>query len=259
VLWKIKETPHKVLGSVHCLPDEIEMPSWVQKSCEGIERIVFENDHEDASAVGAGVDVSGKHLDYPKAESIYSNAALLLKSEGVEEPFDGLRPWKAALYVMQVLIQKNGIYFSKGVEAVLHEHSKNNELDVGFLESPCRGFEIFESCGEPYDCLGFFEYMIDNIHTWRTELIDVLEAWSTSNVSRLNEILVEKHGVFPKIYDGLVFRRNEEWGSVAANFIVDRKPTLFVVGAMHCVGDNSFLENLSYHGYMTDKMRFEPN
>ncbi|NVK22063.1 MAG: TraB/GumN family protein [Kangiellaceae bacterium] len=252
MLWRIKETPHKVIGSVHFLPDGTAMPTWVQKSCEGIERIIFEADHTDPSVNEAGVDISGKHLVYPGAEGIYSRAESLLKSVGVDEPFDGLRPWKATFFVMAMLMQKNGISFSNGVEALLHNYSKDKGLEVGYLEAPCRGFDVFESCGEPYDCLRFFEHLIDNIHTSRTELFDIFNAWKTSNVTKLAEILDEKLKIFPDIFNQLVFQRNKEWGPVAVKFMVDRTPTLFVVGALHCVGENSFLKNLSLYGFEAD-------
>lgn len=252
MLWRINNTPHKIIGSIHFLPNEIEIPPWIEASCKDIERIMFEADHTDPSLIGAGIDISGKHLGYPNAKNIYSRAEVFLKSIGIAEPFDGLRPWQATFYVMNMLIQKSGMSFSNGVEALLHKYSKVKGMEVGYLESPRRGFEVFESCDDPFDSLGFFEHLIDNIHTARTELFDIYNAWRTNDIFKLSEILEEKHAIFPAIFDGLVFQRNKEWASVAAKIVTNKQPTLFVVGALHCAGELSFLKYLSDYGLNTE-------
>ena len=71
MLWKIENTPHQVLGSVHALPKDAALPIWAAQSHRGIERFVFEADHRDPSIAAVGVDTAGAHLSFPGAADMH--------------------------------------------------------------------------------------------------------------------------------------------------------------------------------------------
>src|SRR5260370_7604903 len=100
MLWKIDNTPHRVLGSVHVLSENAVLPTWAADCHHGMKRFVFESDFRDASAAAIGIDRSGAHLAFPGAADLYARASAFLASLGSVEPFNGLRPWLPPFYLV---------------------------------------------------------------------------------------------------------------------------------------------------------------
>lgn len=76
MLWKIENTPHKILGSIHLLPSGQELPEWVHAASSGIGRIVFEADHTKTEEfLEIGVDREAPHLGLPGVQQLYDRAA----------------------------------------------------------------------------------------------------------------------------------------------------------------------------------------
>src|SRR5712671_7573632 len=124
MLWKIGDTPHRVLGSVHVLPQKATLPVWAAEGHRGMERFVFEADHRDASIAAVGVDTSGAHLAFPGAAELYTRAATFLASKGFVDPFDGLRPWRAAFYMVSRLLPAAGLFHEHGMDNRLRLHAE---------------------------------------------------------------------------------------------------------------------------------------
>jgi uncharacterized protein YbaP (TraB family) len=251
MLWKIVDTPHWLLGSVHVLPMDITIPKWASSSYEGIERFVFEADYRDPSIGTVGLDKNGSHLKLPGAANLYNRASTLLADAGRTEPFDGLRPWRAAFHVISCLLPLSGFYHECGMDNLLRTRAEKDGLKIEFLETPTRAFDLLDlSCEQAVSGLAFFEHSIANIESGSglAELRRIIKDWFASDLVDFTAITNEKRAQFPFIFEPLITQRNREWVPVAQKLISDNKPTLFVVGSLHTVGEGSFIDNLKRVG-----------
>lgn len=257
MLWKIDDTPHRVLGSVHVLPEAAALPLWAAESHRGIERFVFESDYRDPSIGAVGVDTSGAHLAFPGAAALYARAAAFLTSSGIVDPFDGLRPWRAAFYMVARLLPAAGLFHEHGMDNRLRLHADREQLRAMFLESPTRSFDLLNSsCKEAMGGLRFFEHTLTHAQSGAglAELQRIIRAWFTSDLPTLTAVHCEKRAEFPEVFEPLITQRNREWVAVASPMISEQTPTLFVVGSLHTVGPDSFIEQLGSGGFRLTKV-----
>jgi uncharacterized protein YbaP (TraB family) len=251
MLWKIVDTPHRLLGSIHILPEKAVLPDWVTASYDGIERFVFEADHRSPPNQEVGIDRTGAHLNLPGASEVYQRAKTLLASIGSNDPFDALLPWRAAFYVMHQLLPKVGLSHAHGVENRFRVMADGNGLSVEFLESPTRAFDLIDSsCKQAQGGLAFFERLVTDAESGAglLELQRIIRAWLTSDLEALTTIHNKQLIQFPFIFDPSITQRNREWVTVAKRLASDRIPTLFIVGSLHTVGSGSFIEQLGHDG-----------
>jgi uncharacterized protein YbaP (TraB family) len=118
---------------------------------------------------------------------------------------------------------------------------------VDYLELPTRAFDLLDSsCEQAIGGLPFFEDVIKNAASGRglAELERIMRAWMESDIVDLAIILLEKKTQFPFIFEPLIAQRNREWLSMAAELLRENVPTLFVVGSLHTVGQDSFIDQL---------------
>lgn len=253
MLWKIANTPHRVLGSVHVLPEKDTLPVWAVESHHGMERFVFEADHRDPSIAAVGVDTSGAHLAFPGASELYARAAAFLASNGIVDPFDGLRPWRAAFYIVSRLLPVAGLFHEHGMDNRLRLHADRERLSTRFLESPTHAFDLLDSSSkEAMGGLRFFEHTLTHAISGSglAELQRIIRAWFSGDLLTLTAIHREKLAEFPALFEPLITQRNREWVAVARPMIADSTPTLFVVGALHTVGPDSFIVQLGREGFL---------
>lgn len=249
MLWQIEDTPHRVLGSIHALPKNQSFPVWVQDAYANAKRMVFEADHTDKSLLEVGIDRTGEHLQWPGAQEIYDRARQLMHAIGNQTPFDGLRPWRAGLFVASALLAATtDVTPASGVEVVLRSYAEQHGLAVGFLEPPGCAFEIFESCDEPYSCLRLFECLVTDPTFAPREYSRILHAWLSADVYAMDAVLRDRLTMFPKVFGPLTLQRNREWLPVARRFIADGTPTVFIVGSLHTAGAGSFIGQLESAG-----------
>jgi hypothetical protein len=252
MLWKIDNTPHRVLGSVHILPENVVLPTWAAECHHGMKRFVFESDFRTQSAATVGVDTSGAHLAFPGAADLYARAAAFLASLGSVEPFDCLRPWRAAFYLVSRLLPHAGLSHAHGMDNRLRLYADREQFTTAFLESPTRAFDLVDSsCKQAMGGLRFFEkvlaYAISGAGL--AELQRIIRAWFASDLVEFSAIHRERLAEFPFMFDPLITQRNREWVSVARSLIADKTPTLLIVGSLHTVGSGSFIEQLSDDGF----------
>ncbi|MCW1922670.1 TraB/GumN family protein [Luteolibacter arcticus] len=250
MLWTIDGTPHRILGSIHVLPRDVEMPEWVSRAHDGVGRIVLE---ADATATDkfleVGIDRSGAHLNFPGSRALYQQAAEILAAAGTAIPFDGMRPWRAALFVaFRLQSAALGISPEKGVEHALRQIVAQRELRIAFLEEPSRAFDIFDSTVEADGGTALMERLVRDPGLAERELVRTITAWLRSDLTDLAAIQAERISQFPRVFEPLFNGRNLEWLPKVMDMVRDETPTLFAVGAIHTVGPASLLAHLQRNG-----------
>ena len=250
MLWEIADTPHRLLGSAHVLSAETVFPNWVTASYEGIERFIFESGGK-GSPYEIGVDRTRAHLKLPGVSEVYQSTKTLLASIGSYDSFDDLLPWAVAFHVVDRFLPVLGVSPIYGVDYQLRTMAESNRLKIDFLESSTRSSELIDSsCKEAMGGLSFLEQTVEDFRSGecRVELRRLIRAWLSSDLVDFNAIRDEHLIKFPSVFYPVITQRNREWGSVAKRFSADKSPMLFVVGCLHTVGSDSFVEQMEANG-----------
>lgn len=257
MLWEIRNTPHKVLGSIHFLPQNVVLPEWLDLACTGIKRVVLESDLEKASASQVGIDRTGQHLRLAGVSETYEKAKSFLSSKGISEPFDALLPWRVAFFLTVNIAAQLGYSADNGIEKRLRLFAVEKRLALEFLETPTRVLELIHlSCVDTDSGLAFLKHSLARAESGglQLELQKITRAWFESDLKTLSAIRSEKLDEFPSLLVPLILQRDQEMGAVAARMAADEVPTLFVVGALHTVGGRCFNQCLADAGFCTRQM-----
>ncbi len=224
MLWKIENTPHKILGSIHHLPIGQKLPKWFPQSLDEFDDVVFEADNAKAS------DYFDRH--------------------------PGPKPWMEKLVFASAKCRE--LQLAEGVEEILHSKAVRNRLTVGYLESASRPFELFESAysSHPDESREALRRLSSDPALVRSEYTRMLTCWLTADRDGFERFLEDQRTREPVTVGLLVTQRNQEWMKVATHMIMSSTPTLFVVGSLHVVGPDSFIDCINSIGY---NCRFHPS
>ena len=251
MLWQIENTPHKLLGSVHVLPDGATLPSWVHEGCAGVGRFVFEADHRDPAADAVGRDSTGGCWKPDRHASAYHAAAELLAQAGDTNAFDGLKPWRAAFHFAQRMMSIGGLQHAHGLDNLLRTGAAKMGHQIDYLEGPTRAYDLLDSsCDPSMGGIAYFERVVRDTASGQAarDITRIIRAWAHADIGDLGLFLAERRDDAPFIFHPLITQRNREWLPVAAEMIHSDTPTLFVVGCLHTVGPDSFIDQLQSIG-----------
>jgi uncharacterized protein YbaP (TraB family) len=252
MLWEFANTPHRLLGSIHILPDNSILPDWVEASHKGIRRFVFERDNGDMSDAAIGIDKTRAHLKFQGAPDIYLRAKKFLGSIGRNEPFEDHLPWSAAFHISVCVAVHLKQYHHNGVESRFRALAHSNKLSVEFLESPKRCFELIHSSylNEQHG-LAYLESVVTHAESGKlkSKMERIAPTWYASDLKGFTTIHNEGSIECPPFFNAVVTQRNREWANVAKRIAAESVPTLFVIGSIHTVGSGSFIENMENAGF----------
>jgi uncharacterized protein YbaP (TraB family) len=247
MLWKIEDTPHRILGSMHVLPKGMALPSWAERAYVGVERFVFEADHTDPSLQAVGRDEDGACWAPERAATAYKRAKRMLATAGWFEEFNGLKPWMAAFFIARRMLSRAGFVHENGIEAVLRAVAAADGFPVAYLECASRALDLVEaSCESEMEGLSYFERVLERFSdgTALQKVQRMFEAWSKADMDGFSHVMEEEMHFYPSVYRPLFLQRNAEWAPVVAELGQSGRPTLFVVGAGHTVGPGSLIDQL---------------
>jgi uncharacterized protein len=252
MLWEIVGTPHKLLGSMHILPEDVVLPDWVAASHSGIKRFVFERDHRSKLGEWIGVDRTMAHLQLFGVSEVYQRAKRLLESMGSDNRIECLCPWNATFYCVAHVNLTLGLSHPHGIESRFRKLADENNIAVEFLESPTRTLELIDSaCKRTNADVDFFKKFIGDAESgvFQLKMRSLFQSWLASDLDAFATIHNDFFAESPVIFDAIVTQRNQNWNALAKRLILDEIPTLFIVGSLHTVGSDSFIEQLEANGF----------
>ncbi len=258
VLWSMKGETNTVylLGSVHFLRPSEQLPASVDAAYQDAEQLVMEIDMDDLDPLQAqqltfelGLLPDGQSLEALLGAATYKNVADYARSLGVEPAvINRLRPWLAALTLVQVQLMKLGLDPNAGIEQRFVARAAQDNKEIHGLETLREQFSIMASLPEAQQ-RQFLLYSVEDTERAIQEVDELITAWREGDIDRLSALLTEGFEQYPELYRPITVDRNRRWIPPIEALLDDRDDYLVIVGALHLVGKDSVIDLLEQRGH----------
>ena len=257
-LWEVSGEKGKayLLGSIHLARQELyPLDETIENAFAQSDTLVVEvnlNDIDEGAlqqkALFAGVYGDGRTLEEQLSPETLDELKSFLDARTIPfSPFNAMKPWLVAMAITAAEMLKQGYSPEFGIDTHFLGQAKAAGKPVRALESA--DFQIELLAGFPDDEQDqFLLYTIQQASEGADVVEDMMGAWMSGNVDKLEELLIEVvreneklKPLFYKLFDS---RNNDMTRKVGA--MLDSGGTWFVVvGAGHLVGDTGIVQQLS--------------
>jgi uncharacterized protein YbaP (TraB family) len=262
-LWSVqtKKNTMYFLGSVHVLKsDAYPLAPEIEKAYEDARRLVFETNMDEvndpamqAKMMTLGLYAEGQTLNKNVSEETYKLLEQKLAAAGIPvASFNRFKPWLSAVTLSVMELQKLGFDPSYGVDAYFLNKAKKDAKEIIPLESSEYQLKLFAQMDDQ-EQESFLRQTLEDLEVAGTMASDIVDAWKSGDVKKLNSIISMSFKEHPDVYDRFVVRRNKNWISNIENLMNQHDNVLVIVGAAHLVGTESLLDLLKIKGYIIEQ------
>jgi uncharacterized protein YbaP (TraB family) len=153
----------------------------------------------------------------------------------------------AALTIVFIGAAKRGINVAHGVDKALWGRTEQDGKTRTTLERPAAALTVFTTAPD-HEKASFLDYATNPPVAFQNDLDVMIEAWHNHDDETIERILDHRLRMWPVGFEKLTTGRNQAWMPSIAQLVADRIPTLVVVGAFHCVGENGIPKLLERQG-----------
>lgn len=257
VLWSVKGKQNTVylLGSMHLLPKNEQLPPAMLEAYKDAEQLVMEIDMDDLDPVQVqstmlqlGMLPADRSLQTELGEETYAQVAATASEFGLNPMIlQRMQPWLAGLTLMQLQFAKLGFDPQAGVEQQFVRMAASDDKEISGLESLDEQIKLLASL-PPALQKEFVMYSVNDAERLAREVNDLTTAWRTGDIDELEALLLKSMQAYPKLYEPLTVDRNRAWMSRIQPLLREQDDFLVVVGAAHLVGKDSVIELLERSG-----------
>ena len=251
-LWSMATNRNTLylLGSLHVLTsDSYPLAKEIERAYDDSQKVVFEADLDalnDPIMQAKTMALGLYPLDQTLRQNISEETYRALEKKVVEAglsmaAFDHLRPWACALTLAVTALQRLGFDQTHGIDTYFFHKAKKDGKEKIFLEAVEYQVNLFANMGkgEQELCL---RQALDDLEVIETMASDMVDAWKTGDVPKLDAIINKSLKKYPHIHDRLLVQRNKNWVSQIENLMNQDDNVLVIVGAAHLVGTQSLLD-----------------
>jgi uncharacterized protein YbaP (TraB family) len=267
-VWQISKGGNTVYlgGSVHILPQNIEIPGAFNKAFESADILVFEADVLELQENPVVLQSLQSKMLLPEGQTlktVLSSKSYQKLSEactwlGVSiTQFEQIKP-SMVLNVLSVLqLQRYGLT-ETGADMYYMEQSKKKHKKMLFLESVDFQIDLVVSMfDENMD--EYIDYSVADLEkdkeTINTEIEKMLNDWTNGTDEYIVQLNNELKADYPSVYDSLIKDRNTAWVPVIEGYL-DTSPVEFIiVGLAHIHGEDGILKQMEQAGYLVNPVR----
>jgi len=256
-LWRGTLNGHdiSILGSVHALrPEDYPLAEAVTDAYRRAETVVFELDlaNLDPESISTAIASTGLLSQGSLAQQFnpedWLKANELARSMNIAlDPLAGLKPWLAAMTIVQLRMAQLGYDPELGIDQYFANLAQADEKPVIGLETLLQQLAMLDSM-PAHEQQALFLQSLEEAREMGSELGEMVEAWQRGNSALLAEQLGESFTEYPELYQQLVVARNEAWTRQILAMEASTGDLLVVVGALHLVGPNSLIGMLEERG-----------
>jgi uncharacterized protein YbaP (TraB family) len=238
MLWAVDGGNLHLLASVHMLD---QARSVLYQKAEQVyrsaERVTFEHDTTAPLNMSLVENQPGLLLSQQVPASIFSNAAaewskVNLPPQRLEE----VRPWAAAITIVAHRAHQRGLQEAYGVDKGLWVRAAADGKTREVLELMNDALASLAS-GPISEQTLWLDLVSKPGNMADGYLDEMLNAWCDHDEETMARLLAERLAIMPVGFGNAVTGRNHLWMPALLNRVAEPIPTLVVVGALHCVGD----------------------
>jgi len=131
--------------------------------------------------------------------------------------------------------------------------AKADKKMVVSLERPDTFLNILSALPDVQAEWALLQGMVEAAY-YSTNLNEIVEAWKTGNVERLDAINLTHLHAFPFLSRKITIERNESWLPKIETLLTGSTNALIIVYARHLVGRESLLELLELKGFKVEQL-----
>jgi uncharacterized protein len=247
MLWHVKGTKLYLLGSQHFLDqNSLGLTPREERVYRKSSRVVFEC-NLDAQPDPQLPD--GTSLSQIVSPSLFAATRQAWDQVGIPEPphLDRLPPWIAAMRLLFASLAPRGISSDAGVDKQLWRRAKGDRKKLLELEPASLAVDILRQA--PVDeATTTLSRAVQRLEDVQNTVISMADAWRRRDLGHFEGVLADGFARVPQTYERLITGRTREWLPSLMDMAKRTVQTLAVVGALHCVGQNSLQALLSNAG-----------
>ena len=262
-IWKIESDSNTVylMGSIHFLQeDDYPLDERFDQCFQNAENIVFEL-HYDSTQTPKFQQYTLLKAFYPEGgtfkSSVSDSTYTLVKNKLLElgmpiEKLNAFQPWFIAVTMLSLNLQKLGFDPKLGIDQHFFTLAKESQKNIIPLETPEYQLDLLATLGGD-DQENFVIQTMDQFDEMESGFRDIVDAWETGDLEKLNELLNKGFEEYPALKQSLLIQRNHNWLDKIVQFTEDNEDYLVIVGAGHLAGEEGLVELLEAQGYSLER------
>jgi uncharacterized protein len=251
-----------LIGSVHLLSSDFyPLPPPLEAAYKDADLLVEEVDMAELTDPASQMALLGKAMlpsATPLEKVISAETYALLGKRAAAlglpiEPFKLLKPWMAALTLVQVEWQQAGFDPQLGLDKHFYDQAKADGKTTQGLETA--DYQISRLDGmtmEQQEHL--LAESLKEADSEKANMKKLVEAWRTGDAAAVEKIVLSDLKAEPVLYQRLLVERNHNWLPKIEALFARPKHALVVVGAAHLVGTDGLLSALKAKGYAVEQL-----
>lgn len=264
-LWKVEAKTGAVylLGSLHFLRKEAyPLNKKIEDAFEGSDVLAVEADVNDIQQIDISRFMeSALYSDDDSLEKHVSRETYALTKKEFEEVGFPLelakreKPWFVALTLSSLELIRSGFDPTYGIDMHFLSKAKGSKriVELESLDYQIKLLSGFSDAEQEQ----FLLYTLTDTKAVSEETDELLQAWKTGDVKRLESFLAKyagEGGGTSTVYEKLIFERNRTMASKIEEFLKTGQTYFVVVGAGHLIGDKGIIELLRRKGYRVQQL-----
>lgn len=257
-LWSMKGRRNTLylLGSIHFLPTDEPLPAAIEAAYHQADALVMEIDMDDLDAhdtqqalLELGLLPPGRSLQEQLGPQAHAAVAAAARELGLDPVLlNPLRPWMAAMTLIQQHFARRGLDARAGIEQRLTTWARRDRKPIEGLETLQQQLGYLADLPETQQ-VEFLMYSVEDFERVDRDLDELLSAWRQGDLQTLERLLAEGFEAYPDLYRPLTIERNHRWLPNIEALLESEQDYLVVVGTLHLVGPDSVVALLRSKGY----------
>jgi uncharacterized protein YbaP (TraB family) len=255
MLWHIDDTSLYLMGSIHALErsNHALFPE-AERAYQQVDRVTFEHDMVTPPNPMFLENIPGKPLSAQVPPAVFANAAREWVNLGRDPAgLEQFQPWFVATVIGAIGAAKRGIEGDYGVDKILWGRAEQDRKTRSTLETQDDALGRFAMLPADEQS-SFLDYATNPPTAVQNDIDVMLRAWHDHDVVAFSDILRHRLQMWPVGFEKLITGRNRTWMPRLLQLAADNVPTLVVVGALHCVGDEGIPSLLEKEGLQSSRI-----
>jgi len=262
--WKVagKGGAVYLVGSVHLLSSDFyPLPPSLDAAYKDSDLLLEEVDMAELTdpvsqmaLLSKGMLPSSTPLDTVISPATYALLTKRAEALGVPAaPFKMLKPWMAALTLVQLEWQQAGFDPQLGLDKHFYDRAKADGKTTQGLETS--EYQVSRLDGLSMDQQErLLAESVKELDEERANMKKLVDGWRAGDVAAVERIVLSELKAEPALYQRLLVERNRNWlPKIEALFARPRR-ALVVVGAAHLVGPDGLIAALKAKGYTVEQL-----